>query len=243
VLEVHGFLNAATNELQASLVELKSNPDRFKISGNVSNLQSASKTFQIGQETISFVGLNAADIAPGLANGVLVKVRLAPNQPQSNGAWTASLLRNNTNGNAGNSDKAEVEGLVTGITSPAQFSVSGVNVDASRASFSNGSSGLVLGARAEVKGALVNGTLIATEVELKQAQSGGKEIELRGSISSLSSSAKTFVLRGVTVSYGTGVRYDGGNESNLANGKAVEVKGQTTPNSSTVNATRIKFDN
>jgi Domain of unknown function (DUF5666) len=243
VLEVHGFLNAITNELQASLVELKSNPDRFKISGNVSNLQNASKTFQIGLESISFAGLNATDIAPVLANGTLVKVRLAPNLPGSNGAWTAARLRHNNDGNASNSDKAEVEGLVTSISSTALFSISGVNVDASRASFSNGSSGLVLGARAEVKGALVNGTLIASEVELKSPQSSGKEIELNGAISGLNTSAKTFVLRGVTVGYNAGVRYEDGAESNLANGVQVEVKGQTAPNSSTVNATRIKFDN
>jgi Domain of unknown function (DUF5666) len=242
VLEVHGFLNAATNELQASLVELKSSPGRFKISGNASNLQSTSKTFQIGQETISFASLNAADIAPVLANGVLVKVRLAPSLPASSGAWTAALLRN-SNGSVGNSDKAEVEGLVTSITSTALFSVSGVNVDASRASFGNGSTGLVLGARVEVEGALVNGTLLATEVKFQQAQSSGKEIELNGTISDLSSSAKTFVLRGVTVSYSSGVRYEDGSESDLANGKTVQAKGQTTPNSSTVNATRIKFAN
>jgi hypothetical protein len=243
VLEVHGFLNASTNELQASLVELKNNPDRFKVSGNVSNLQSASKTFQIGLETISFAGLNATDIAPVLANGTLVKVRLAPSAPRANGAWTAALLRNNNSGNVGNSDKAEVEGLVTSVTSATLFSVSGVTVDASRASFSNGSAGLVVGARAQVKGALSNGTLIASEVKLQQAQSGGKEIELNGAISSLSSSAKTFVLRGVTVSYAAGVRYDNGSEASLANGKAIEVKGQSTPNSPIVNATRIKFDN
>lgn len=241
VLEVHGFLNAATNELQASLVELKSNPDRFKISGNVSNLQSASKTFQIGPETISYAGLNAADMAPVLANGALVKVRLTPSVPRSNGPWTAALLRSNS-GNVGNSDKAEVEGLVTSITSPTLFTVSGVKVDAGRASFSNGSAGLVIGARAQVKGALSNGVLVASEVKLQPTQSGGKEIDLNGSVTNLNSSAKTFVLRGVTVSYATGVRYDNGSESNLANGKAVQVKGQTTPNSSTVNATRIKFD-
>ncbi len=243
VLEVHGFLNAATNELQASLVELKSNPDRFKISGNVSNLQSASKTFQIGQETISYLGLNATDIAPVLANGAFAKVRLSPTLPRSNGVWTAALLRSTDSGNVGNSDSAEVEGLVTSITSPTLFTVSGVKVDASRASFSNGSAGLVIGARAQVKGALANGVLVASEVKLQPTQSGGKEIELNGSIANLNSSAKTFVLRGVTVSYASGVRYDNGPESNLANGKAVEVKGQTTPNSSIVNATRIKFNN
>jgi Domain of unknown function (DUF5666) len=240
VLEVHGFLNASTNELQASLVELKSNPDRFKISGNVSNLQSASKTFQIGLETISFAGLSATDIAPVLANGVLVKVRLAPSAPGTGVPWTAARLRN-SHGNVGDSDKAEVEGLVTSITSTALFSVSGVAVDARNASFSNGSAGLVLGARAEVEGTLVNGTLIATEVKLQTTASGGKEIELNGTLSGVSSSSKTFVLRGVTVSYSNVARYDNGSETDLANGKKVEVKGQATPNSSVVSATRIKF--
>jgi hypothetical protein len=241
-LEVHGFLNANSNTLQATLVELKSSPDRFKISGNVSNLQSASKTFQIGQETISFAALSASDIAPILASGTLVKVRLAPSTPATGAAWTAARLRSNS-GNVDNSERAEVEGLVTSFTSPTVFSVNGVSVDARSASFPNGSTGLVLGARAEVKGALVNGTLVATEVELKPTQSSGAEIQLNGTVSGLNTSAKTFVLRGATVAYGGAVRYENGTENDLTNGKSIELKAQPAMNTSVLTATRIKFTN
>ena len=236
-------MNAGTNTLQATLVELKASPDRFKISGNVSNLQSASKTFQIDRETISYAGSNAADIAPGLSNGVLVKVRLAPSAPMADGAWTAALLRKPQGGSNGNNDRAQIEGLVTSLTSPTLFSVSGVSVDARSASFPNGSAGLLLGARVEVKGTLVDNTLVANEVKLQQSQPSGKHIELSGKIASVDSAAKTFMLRGVTVGYGATVRYDNGSESQLTVDADVEVKGQSTPNSSVLSATSIKFKN
>jgi Domain of unknown function (DUF5666) len=245
-LEVHGFLNPITNTLQATLVQLKTKPDRYKISGTVTNLQNAPiSTFQIGSETISFNGLAAADVAVGLANGLLIKVRLKPNAPSAGGAWQAERVRGSDDlSSNGDSDKTEVEGLVSAITSPTQFSVGTVRVNALTATFTNGTSGLVVGARVEVKGTLKAGILVASSVEIRSAGSSGKEIQLKGPISSLDPIAKTFLLRGVTVNYASVTRYDNFDEQYLVSHPTanVDVRGQTAPNSSVVNATRIKFD-
>jgi hypothetical protein len=260
-IEVHGYLNPSANTLQATFMELKNNPNRYKLSGTVTNLQSASKTFQIGQETINYNGVSATDIPPGVGNGQLIRVRLTPSASNSGGELQAGSLRSGSGNLPSNNDRTNIEGLVSAVTSATQFSVDGVQVDARNASFTNGSAGLVAGARVEVKGALVSGTLVAAEVKVKQsnANSGGSgggtsggtssgvpdttEIELRGAVSNVNTNAKTFTVRGVQVNYAGGVLYENGTQANLSNGANVQVKGQTAIDSSLVQATRIKFDN
>jgi hypothetical protein len=244
-LEVHGFLNPATNELQATLIELKSNAssiNKYKIGGAVSNLQSGSQIFQIGAETISYAGLNGSDVPQVFANGALIKVWLVPNVPIANAAWTATRVRINKDA-APDQESAEVEGLITTpLTASLQFSVGSVSVDASKASLPDGTAGLVVGARVEVNGSFMGGTLVASEVKLQQ--SSGKQIDLIGGITRVDSTSKTFVLRGVTVSYAGTVQYDNGKSAaDLIVNAQIEVKGDIAPNSSIVNATRIRFRN
>ena len=239
-LEVHGFLNPIANELQASLVQPNSGSGKYKISGNVSSLQSGPRTFQIGSATVSYAGPGGADIAPGLANGVFVKVRLATGAPGAAGARQATGLHLDDTVVA-DRQNAEVEGLITAFTSPTQFSVGGVRVDARNASFPHGTTGLAPGARVEVKGALAAGTLLARQVTLEDPKAE-IQIELKGSVSALDNAAKTFVLRGVTVSYAGAVQYQKGSPADLRNGAKLQVKGQVAPNSAMVNATRIEFD-
>jgi Domain of unknown function (DUF5666) len=239
VLEVHGFLNPRDNELQATFIERKTGtPTKYKISGNVSALSSGSKTFQIGNETISFAGLSGSDVPQGLVNDMAVKVRLAPSGPNAFGTWTATRVRQNKDA-LPDKEEAEVEGVVTAFTSTSTFSVGNVAVNAANASFRDGSANVFLGARVEVKGSLVGGVLAANQVKAED----DNELELKDNIASLNVTDKTFVLKGQTVSYGGAVQYEGGGEANLANGRKVEVKAQPRPNSSVFDATKIKFEN
>lgn len=239
-LEVHGFLNPVANEVQASLIQPYSGAGKYKISGNVSSLQSGAQTFRIGAATVSYAGLGGADLQ-GLSNGVFVKVRLAPVPPGAAAVGQATRLRKN-DPDVADRKNAEVEGVITAFASPAQFSVGGVRVDASNANFPGGSAALGLGARVEVKGALSAGTLVASQVKL-QSPDAETQIELDGPISGLDTTAKTFSLRGVTVSYAGAVKYEKGSQADLRNGAKVEVKGRLAPNSAMVIATRIGFDN
>ncbi len=239
VLEVHGFVNPQSNELQATLIEVKAGPGYYKISGLVSNLQNGIKTFRIGSETINFAALSGSSVPQGFANGMLVKARLDTRQPSATGAWAATRVRINQE-SLDDQENVDIEGLVTALTSPTQFGVNGVRVDASGANFPDGTADVALGARVKVKGNIVGATLQAREVKL---ESKGKQIDLRGNISNVDAVAKTFVLRGVTVSYAGTVQYENGSVANVVNTAYAEVKGQTAINSSVVEASRIKFSN
>ena len=142
-----------------------------------------------------------------------------------------------------NRSKVEIEGLIDAFTSVSQFSINGVPVDARNARFPKGSGPLALGARVEVKGSIVGGTLVATQVKVEEDDDEDNKIELHGVISSVNTSTKTFVLRGLTVSYAGNVKFEHGTESKLVNGAKVEVKGRPIPGgSSTVQALKIEFE-
>jgi Domain of unknown function (DUF5666) len=236
VLEVHGFLNAAANTLQATLIERKSGPTKYKISGVIKDLQISTRTLMIGNESFSFANM---DMGP-LSNGNVVKLRLLPRTPPGTASWAITAYSLEIRSSM-SQERAEVEGLVTQINSPTQFSVSNILVDTSNASFPDGNTTVAIGNRIEAKGKLVNGVLVAQEV--KSESKGNKEIELRGTLSGLNTVAKTFVLRGVTVSFNPPVEYDKGTEASLVDGANIEVKGKLIAGTATVKAERIKFDN
>jgi Domain of unknown function (DUF5666) len=247
-LEVHGYLDPATNKLMATRIERKTNANSYKITGNVSGLKAASKTFKIGSETISYEGINPNRLNANLADGLTVRVRLSTTQTTT-GTWNATRIKA-AHQVMENRNKVEIEGLITAFTSAKQFSVRGVPVDASTASFPKGTATVVLGARVEVTGALVSGTLVATKVKTESNDdndennvSSRNEIELHGAISSVNAASKTFALRGLTVSYAGTVDFQRGTATNLVNGAQVEVKGVAAATGTTVVAKKIKFEN
>jgi Domain of unknown function (DUF5666) len=257
VLEVHGFLDPATNKLMATRIARKNNANSYKITGNVSSLKATSKTFKIGSETISYDGINPNRLRANLADGLTVRVRLSTTQTTT-GTWNATRIKA-AHPVMENRNKVEIEGLITAFTSATKFSVRGVPVDASAASFPKGTATIVLGARVEVKGALVNGVLIASRVKVESDDEGNNgngngsgddnnvssrnEIELHGAISSVNAASKTFALRGLTVSYAGTVDFQRGAATNLVNGAQVEVKGVAAATGTTVVAKKIKFEN
>ncbi len=251
ILEVHGYLDPATNKLMATRIERKNNANAYKITGNISSLRAASKTFKIGSETISYAGTDPNRLKANLADGLTVRVRLSTTQTTT-GTWNATRVKAAHQAMA-NRNKVEIEGLITAFTSATKFSVGGVPVDASNASFPKGTSTIVLGARVEVKGALVNGVLIASRVKIESDDDNGKddddnvssrnEIELHGAISSVNTGSKTFALRGLMVSYAGTVDFQRGTATNLVNGALVEVKGVAAATGTSVVAKKIKFEN
>ena len=239
-LEVYGFVNPIANTLQAGFIAPGNSLGKYKLGGIVSSLQTGARTFRIGSATVSYAGLDGAGLAQGLADGVFVKVRLATGAPNAAGARQATGLRL-SNPSVADQPSAEIEGLITSFTSPAQFSVGTIPVDARNASFPDGTAGLVQGARVEVKGAVAAGTLLARQVKLEDPKAES-QIELKGSVSASDNAAKTFVVRGVTVSYAGAVQYQKGSQADLRDGAKVQVKGQVAPNSAIVNASEIEFD-
>ena len=237
VVEVYGFINPLTNTMAATRVELKPNANKFKLQGAISALNTASKTFSIGTLTISYL---TAELPASLtlANNLVVRVRLAITP--LTGTRTALRIRA-AEDKHDDIDEAEVEGIITAFTSTSLFSVNGLPVNASAAIFEDGTTGVVLGARVEVEGRVVNGILVAKKVEVEDDEDDEDmfKFELHGLVSELNTTAMTFRLRGVPVSYTATTPFtDGLTRDNLANGSNVEVKG-TLLDGNTVLATEI----
>jgi len=237
VLEIHALLDTTTGHYLAKRIEPEPGAAVFKLRGIVADLNAGAKTFKIGGALIDFSAIAAANLPPNFANGLRVRVRLNTAK-NSSGAWVATAIRAEQR-EMEDKDEAEVEGIITAFTSTASFSVNGLPVNASNAAFPDGTAGIVLGARVEVEGAIVNGVLVASKVELEDDKN--EDNELNGTISALNTVAKTFVVRGVTVHYSATTRFDDGSEANLANGRQVEVKGTLSADGMRVEASRIEF--
>ncbi len=237
VVEVHGFVDPANNNMTATRIERKANAKVFKLQGAISALNTATQTFNIGTLTISYKDA----VVPSsltLANGSVVRVRLA--LTPLTGIRTALKVQK-FEIEKEDRNEAEVEGIITAFTSTSLFSVNGLPVDASTATFDGGKTGLVLGARVEVEGSIVNGVLVAKKVELEDGEDAAK-FELHGTLSLLDTTAKTFVLRGMTVSYDSATTFSVGVTAlALANGLNIEVKGKRSA-ANVIVATRISLE-
>lgn len=232
IVEVHGFVDPATNTLTATRIERKANAKVFKLQGTVSALNPA--TFKLGTLTISY----RPEVVPSsltLANGSVVRVRLETTPV--NGTWTARKVQK-FEIEQEDRNEAEVEGIVTTFESSTRFSVNGLLVNASAAVVP---AGVKLGARVEVEGSVVSGVLIAKKVELEDERDDVK-FELHGTPSLLNTTAKTFVLRGMTVNYGSATFYNGATATSLSDVRIkLEVKGMRS-DANVIVATRISLD-
>ncbi|HQS32099.1 DUF5666 domain-containing protein [Polaromonas sp.] len=239
VVEVYGFVDPLNKTMVATRVERETKRNAFKLQGAISGLNTATKTFSIGTLTISYL---TADLPAGLtlADKLVVRVRLAINP--LTGTRTALKIRTADN-RRDDADEAEVEGIITALTSTSRFSVNGLPVDASAATFKNGTTGLVVGARVEVEGRVVNGVLMATKVKLEKGEDDKYKFELHGLVSALDKTARTFMVRGVSVTYSntTTLFKNGATLVNLANGNNVEIKGVLS-NGNIVTATEISLE-
>ena len=239
VLEIYGMQDTKTGHYVATRIEAKTNVAFYKLRGVVANLDTTARTFMIGGETISFANLPPDQIPADLANGLLVCVKLETTKV--GGAWVAIKLKLAAH-HVTDHNEIELKGLVTSFTSPTQFSVEGIPVNASNATFVGDSATIVLGTEVEVEGAASNGVIMATKVTIEtEGQDEIDGFELHGAIESLKPEIKTFVLRGVTVSYG-GSAFKDGVESDLADGRNVEVKGNLSSDGTMIEAKIISFE-
>jgi hypothetical protein len=236
VLEVHARLDSSRGLYVASRLEDRSGALAYKLRGTVSGLNTSTQSFSLGGAVINYASLSPAPV--GLADGQRVRVMLAT--VPVGGQWVATALKLSDQ-RVEDRDEAEVEGLVSAWTSATQFSVNGLPVDASQASFPQGQTGVVLGARVEVEGRVTNGVLVATvvKVEDEHQRGQGEDFELHGALSALDNVAKTFVLRGVSVHYANVTDWRRIAPTDLANGVVIEVKGDLSPDRSSVMASRI----
>jgi len=238
VLEVHGTRDATTGVITATRLEPVAAAASFKLRGVVAGLDTTAKTFKIGPALVSYAGL--ATVPPNLANGLIVRARVQPVQVA--GAWVATRI-DVAAPRVDDANEAEIEGSISAFTSLASFSVNGIPVDASNATFPNGTTGVVLGAQVEVHGTSSNGVVIASRVVVENhAEQHAAGFEIHGAITTIDTAAKTFVLRGVTVSYAAPtVDFRKGTAAQLAVGTRIEVRGTLSADGTMLQATRITF--
>ncbi len=239
IVEVHGFIEpgALLDRYVATRIERRSAvPAAFRVRGLVRDLTATPATLRIGSQGFD---LAATGVPAGLADGRLA--RLTVGTTQVSGRWPVTAIAVEAR-RIDDRDEAEVEGLITALTSITRFSVNGIEIDAAAANFIDGTGGILLGARVKVRGRSSAGVLIAATVDLRsEGDVFGDGVDLRDVMGSLDTGAQTFVLRGITVFYGNGPEFRNGSVADLQDGKRVRVRGTLSADRTRVVATRVEF--
>ena len=239
VLEIHAQFNGATGRYVATRIEREDSAAEYRLRGRIAALDTATKTFKIGDAVINYGNLPAANL-PTLADGQRVRVRLQT--AQVNGQWVATAVRSGVRRVDDIAD-ARLRGLVTAFTSAQQFEVQGIPVDAGNASFEPNAAAVRLGALVEVRGRAVDGKIVATRVKLRDERDDDlQRVELHGDVSALDTTAQTFLLRDVKVNYSRVIEWKDGRPADLANGKQLEVKGVWSEDRRVLFAVVIEFE-
>jgi Domain of unknown function (DUF5666) len=237
-VEVFAQLDVSTQSYVATRIERRNNLVLYKLRGVVSALSVADKTISVGGQLISYSGLAVIDPATTLAIGTSVRVTLQT--ARVGNAWVATSLMTGI-GRVADRETAEVDGRIGAFTSTTQFVVNGITVDASTATFPNGSTGVVLGARVEVEGSIRNGVLVAQRVKLERDEDAAN-FELQGTISAPDPGNMTFVVRAVTVVYSSTTRFDSSTAADILTGRKVEVRGALSSTGTRLAATSIHVE-
>jgi Domain of unknown function (DUF5666) len=234
-VEVHGDQDVSGQRFVATRIEAARSGGELRVRGIAQDV--ATGRLRIAGQGYDLSGVSAP---AGLANGAFVELRVQP--VQRAGLWVVTRVELRPQ-QVPDRDATELEGLVTALGSATQFQVNGVPVDASRARFEG--LALALGARVEVRGASVGGTVQATSVRVRAVgDAGGESIDLRAPIESVNATAQTLVLRGLTVFYGApGLELRGGTLADLVPNRRVRVRGTLDLNGLRIVATRIEFLN
>lgn len=237
LVKIYGTLDTASGAYTATRIEAASDAGPYKLRGVVTAYDSALKTLNIGTAVIDLAGVA---VPTDLMVGSVVRVKLQTTQ--ANGMWVATHLKT-IHFRPDDNDHTEVEGTISEFASASSFSVDGLPVDASQATFEDGSAGLAAGVRVEVEGALVNGVLIATKVEIKSEASDDHDgFEVDGQVTAIDSEAGTFVVRGVTIAVSQATTFVGGVLADLRIDARVEVHGSLAADGVTLSADRIEFE-
>lgn len=238
VVKVHGTLDAATGSYVATRIDLKTESASYRLRGVVAAYDDAQKLLTIGTAVIDVSGLTLAT-APKAGDLVRVKLQTTQTVP---GVWVATELKSGEL-RPRDVEYVEVEGTISDFTSAQSFSVDGLPVDASKAEFEGSAEALAKGVRVEVKGQVVDGVLVATQVEIESHDHDEHEgFEIEGRIASVDVAQSTLVVRGVTISFAGTVEFVGGSAADLVADAKIEVNGSLGDDGRTIVASRIKFD-
>jgi len=225
VVEVHGSLDAS-KVINATRVERKPRSEAakgVKLGGVIASLDTGAKTFHLNDMTVDY---SAATVLPSgvvLANGQ-VFTAVSDTAPSA-GVFRPKTIRV---AQAGEGSNFEVGGRVMVFNSLADFTVSGIKVDGSAATFDAGSaSDMAAGVLVAASGTVSDGVLKAKVLRVLKT-SVDVAASLSGQVTDFVSAA-SFKVRGAVVdASGTGVVFTGGTIGDLGNGAWVLVKGKVS---------------
>lgn len=206
-VEVSG-LRSGPADVYATWIQVSAEPPPavvpVEVVGTVANLDAAQKRFNVGTQAVDYASLAGASVPAGLANGS--NVRVTGTVPVNGGTVTATAIVIVAPPLPGeNAQRVELEGFVTDFASLGSFRVNGQPVDASAATFENGTAAsLANGARVEVKGRLVNGIVLASKIEFDHPAT----VDLDGNVQSINVPGATFVVGGETVAVNASTQFE-----------------------------------
>lgn len=238
VLGVYGTWDTALSRLVATRVDQRGAVTRYVLQAPVDSIDTAARLLRLGGQTVSLAELSTlpADVVVG--QPLRVKLRTT----QQAGQWVATSTPAAAV-SLPSVARMELQGRITQFTSATRFSVDGVAVDGSMASFPQGTAGLKVGARVEVEGRPSGATLVATVVKFEaEDEPGDAVVEIEGLITAVDRSAQTFVVRGTVISYAGSPVYEGGTSASLALQRKVSVKGHLSANGLQVIADSIHIE-
>lgn len=199
--EIYGYVDLATGHLRASRIEVSQRaPGAYRISGKVSGLDTAARTFALGPVAIQYT---ASTSLPGGTWGNDSFVRVTLGTSAAGGTWVATAVQLVSAPfpalDTRDDDEAELHGAITEFSSAARFSVNGVVVDASHASFTGTPA---LGLSVEVQGRVSAGVIVASSVKTQtETELEAQPFEFIGAVSALDTTARTFSLKGQAFRY------------------------------------------
>lgn len=239
-VRIWGELDSTAERFVASRIDAGARNDRDVLRGVLTQLDADRVRVTAGgvvAEALPGTVLLGSDVLVGQ----VVRLALAPDAATGLGGAPAQLLAVRADAlRVPDAVAAELEGRVTQLVSPTQFAVDGVAVDARGAALPP-SAALVLGARVNAQGRMVQGRLLATQVQV-QSDSGDPVAELEGRVQSVQFAARSFVLRGVTVRWSSQTRFEGGSAALISAGRKLAVKGRYVEGRTLVDASAIHVE-
>jgi len=192
-VQISGFVRS-DGSIQATRIEHAGVGQSFEVVGTVNNLNDIQMTFSIGDLVIDYSSLTL--IEP-LAEGDRIKA--TGNQLGVAGELIADVISPRQQVfDTEEGDEADVEGLISGFLSPAQFMVEGIDVSTDSATeFDGGNiSDLSDDIRVEIEGQFdANGILVAKQVEFRQSG----DLRLSAPIESIDGVQNELFMLGVRV--------------------------------------------
>jgi hypothetical protein len=205
IVEVSGY-TAGDGNIYATRVEVKKSAmasgDEIELKGLIANLDSTTKTFLIGAQSIDYSAANLDDIPGGvLANDMYVEVKSTQGFNSSN-VLIANKVEINGDGKKGADaavgDELELEGVVTNVASATEFTLNDqVVLLTDKTEFEHGTaSSIVAGLKLQVEGTMnADHKLVADQVSFRHESS----IELNAFVTAIDAIASTVTVSGKTI--------------------------------------------